>query len=506
MVAQMTQIQTQDYTSVREAAIREAQRLEHTFLTPEHMLVGLLLTPCDGGKFLERNGFTVDKVRTALEKRIGVRPGAAREDAFKYAEPPMTLRSLSITKAAEELARGYSKPVNTLHLLWAVLEERNCEATRLLTQDNGDPSGWISEIQDLLTEATTRRHQVLSFRSDDSGPSRSNHWSQKLAEACSSIGNKIVGQSSAVQRVADTLTRSWAGLLGSGRPTASFLFVGPRGSGKQTLARNVAKFLYDDPERIIKLSLDEYSDEAQAGRLLGTNTGTLAEQEGTLSKLVRESPYSVVYLEDVERAHPKAMEGLHQLLERGHVFDGRGQRVEFRDNVIVLSVVVDPEFLEGEAPLGLRKNRQESKDRQEQYERNLMPDLERVLRADTLGLVDEVVFFPPLGTSELTELLNTWSKELVHEMMQRHSIRLTINSEVFEHLIKVNEEICQGAGSLHRLFVRRVCTDCAKALLEKRICQGDNVEIRLSEGELVFERQERKRSRSRSARNSEPGA
>ncbi len=482
----MTPLHSQDLARALANATEEAHHLGHPYLSTEHLLLGLLAeTEGGGGQFLRRRGFQLRKLRTAVRNLVG------RGSRSVEGVPPPSLRTLGILRLAENLAQGYGDPVNTLHLLWSFLQDRDCDGTHLLVEGGADPAAWMAELEELLAEPTRRRPRVFSFGQGERPAAQvaeASRWRERLLAAGDRLRDHIVGQDSAVDRVADTLTRSWAGLSGAGRPMASFLFVGPRGAGKLTLARNIAGFLYGDTERVVRLSLDEFSDEMRAGRLLGTNYGGTPEQEGVLTRLVQEYPNSVVFLEDVERAHPRAMEGIHQILERGHVFDGRGQRVEFRDVVLILAVAVDPEFFEREAPVGFRLSARDVTTTQERIEREIMPELERVLRADTLGLVDEAVFFPPLGGREMTELLEGWTRELTHELAQKRNVHVTLSQEVCDLLIRRGNEMGQGAGALRRLFVREVTNALARALLENAIREGDAVEVRESEGRIVVRR------------------
>lgn len=482
----MMPLQSHDLASAMALAAEEARRLGHPFLCTEHLLLGLDAEPeGGGGRFLRSRGFQPRKLRGGVRQLVG------KGTKVFEGEPPPSLRTLQILRLAENLAVGYGEPVNTLHLLWALLQERNSDGTRMLLDGGADPATWMAELEELLAEPTRRRPRVFSFGSGERPPAQvaeASRWRERLLAAGEHLRDRIVGQDSAVARVADTLTRSWAGLLGAGRPMASFLFVGPRGAGKSTLARNLAEFLYGDSERLIRLSLDEFSDEMRSMRLLGNSFGGPTEQEGILTRAVQEYPYSVILLEDVERAHPRAMEAIHQILLRGHVIDGRGQRVEFRDNVVILSVAVDPEFFEREAPVGFRLSARDVAATQEKIERDIMPDLERVLRADTLGLVDEAVFFPPLGGREMTELLEAWTRELTRDLAQKRNVKVTLSPEVCEHLIRRGSEMGQGAGVLRRLFVREVANSLARAMLENAVREGDSVEVHEHEGHIEVRR------------------
>lgn len=483
----MSALHTQDMAAALEAARVECGLMRHPFMGAEHLLIGLAVEADGaGGQFLRARGFPPRKLRAAVRDLVG------RGRKAPEGEPPPTLRALASLRLAENLAQGYGESVNTLHLLWALLQDRDSDALRILVDAGVDPSTWAGALEELLAEPTRRRPRVFSFGLGERPPAQvaeARRWRERLLAAGEHLRERIVGQDSAVERVADTLTRSWAGLIAAGRPLASFLFAGTRGAGKSTLARNLSEFLYGDDERFIRLNMDEFSDEMRALRLIGTVHGGPGDMEGVLTRLVQEYPYSVLYLEDVDRAHPRAMEAIHQILQRGHVYDGRGQRVEFRDAVVILAISVDPEYFEGTQPVGFRLSARDSASTQERLEKVLMPELERVLRTDTLNLVDEAVFFPPLGRREMTELLESWTLELTRELAQKRDVRVTLTPSLCDYLIRRGADLGSGAGVLKRLFVREVSSSLARSMLQGQFREGDAVVV-TEEGEGVVVRRQ----------------
>lgn len=471
----MTQLYSSNLEKVKLLAKQEATKLRHEFVTAEHLLLGLLaLKDCQAALFLRRKGQTYTKVRQKLAQLLG-------RGQTKVDDPPRSLRNIMLFHSAEDFAQAYKKPIGTLHLLWAILESEASEAAQVLVEDEDEAKRWRGDIEDLLAEPTTRRPEVLSFRSKSGGEAEASKWRKRLTQSGEELKKNIVVQEAAITRIADTLTRSWAGFLGSSRPIASFLFVGPRGSGKLTLARNIARFLFNDSDRVARVSLGDFSDEGRAAQLLGSGG-----QDSLLGVLVREFPFGVIYFEDVEQAHPKAMECIHQILERGRFMTSDGQRLEFRDHIIILSLAIDAEFFKN-ASLGFRKNKFENSTSQDQYERLLMPDLEAVLRSDSLSLVDETVFFPPISDKDQATLLQTWIDSLANEMAREHNVALKVSADVKTYLIKRNEEYGHGVSSLHRLFNREVDSLLAKALLSRQIERGSSVTLRWTGQKLTLE-------------------
>ncbi|MGM9991935.1 MAG: AAA family ATPase [Candidatus Bruticola sp.] len=454
---------TSNLEKVKVASKQEAMKLRHMFVTAEHLLLAILSTrDSQAANFLRKKGISYSKVYKQIAELLG-------KGSKKQEDPPRSLRNIMLFHNAEDLAQTYNKPVGTLHLLWAILDEFSCEAAQVLVKDEDEAKSWCSDIEDLLAEPTTRRPEVLSFRSKGSSGSKNNKWRRRLSECGEELKKNVVVTESTITRIVDTLTRSWAGFLGSSRPIASFLFIGPRGSGRMTLARNLAKFLFNDLDRVYRLDLADFSEEGRAAQFIGSSG-----QESLLGILNREFPFGVIYIEGVEQAHPKVMECIHQILEKGHFMTSSGRRLDFRDHIIILSISMDAEFFKN-ANMGFRRNKDKEEDSQDQYDRLLMPDIETVLRPDTISLADETVFFPPISDKGLLKLLDTWIEELSKELKREHNLNININEAVKFYLIKKSEEVGHGATSLRRLFSREIGSFVAKAILEHTANRGDSI-------------------------------
>lgn len=487
--------QAHDVVRALELARQACLTMGHPYLCPEHLLIGVAEEETgEGGRFLRRRGITASKVKKAALALVGKGKAASDEDWT----PPPSLRALGALRLAEDMASSYSRPVNSVYLLWALLQDRDSDAASLLLSRGADLVSWSAALEELMGEPTRRRPRVFSLAAGAERPGQmaeAKRWRERLKASADTLKDKIIGQDAAVDRVSAALIRSWAGLSEAGRPLASFLFAGPRGAGKTTLAVSLAEFLFNDPERLIRLNLDEFSDELRAMRLAGHAGGSPPEQEGVLTMLAQEYPYSVLYLEDADRAHPRALDIIHQILMRGHVIDGRGQRVEFRDNVVILSVVVDPDMFEREQPVGFRLSDRHRMNAHDKMERLLLPELERALSSEALELVDDVVLFPPLGRSDMAELLEKWTNDLARHLKQRRGIKVTIRPEVHEFVIGKAEGGPEGAGTLRRIFVREVENRLAHALLEEQYHEGDWVEVLAEKGELVVRQKKRNSAR-----------
>lgn len=487
----MAPLQNQEFLDTIDYAKSICVDLRPGFFTPAHLLFSTLSHMCGAYNFLDSHCNT-QGLAQELREFMDATDKACKPKYNEVRSQPATgclssLRASRIIHRANELAERFQAKTDTLHLLWALLQEPHSLACIALVHHQNVKEGdqplpdaeslskeWSNEIEALLVRAGSNRPALMSLTSDsDKRNGQVKYWRQQLNSAGKMLLNNQVIQGSAVERVANALIRSWADVGGTDRPMASFLFVGPRGSGKRSLARNIASFLYNSPERLHSISLGDFSEQVKASILLkGEDSDAEQSQESELTRLAQEYPYSIIYLEDVERANSKTMDMIHRLLKHGHILDAQGKVVDFRGNVIVLSLSIDPMYFEREKNMGLRSNVSDNSGTQEGYERLLMEDLERVLRADTLGLVDEVVFFPPLTDDELTERAKVLVKELSDNVRRQYRIELVVEDSVYDFLMRRLRELGKNTGNLRRLFSREVSNAVAQALLANKLKAG----------------------------------
>ncbi|MBQ7503494.1 AAA family ATPase [bacterium] len=467
----MSQLYTQELIDIKEKAKAEALSLGHKFVTAEHLLLAMVCTPCQAGQeFLRPRKIDEKFLRKKLANWFSIKSDTIDSEEIEESSYPIrTLRNFMAFSDAEVFASGYNKPVSSLHLLWAILNMERSEAAKALVKDAEEAKRWREDIEKSLTAPKAANSKVFAHKHSD--------WSDRLKECAANLRGKIVGHDEAIERITDTLTRSWAGFLGSGRPTASFLFIGPRGSGKQTIARNIARYLYEDAERMLILNLGEFTDDSSISKL----------QDILFLTLGRHFPFGVIFVEGIEQANVKALECVNQILEKGHIVNSDGKRIDFDDYIVVISLVVDAEFFKDESSVGLRKtNRGQPCSTQEQYEKQLMPDIESALRSDTGSLVDEIVFFPPLNHRDQNFLLESWTNELNSELNRQYGVKLQIEQSLYTHLIKHSEEMGCGIGSLRRCFNRELVSFAAQALLEGRIKRESSPVIAYENGAAVL--------------------
>ena len=472
---------TPEFESTLERAREECRLLGHGFVGSEHLLLGLLgYRDGAAAKFLRERKFSLSRLRQEVVIQVG-----KGEGNFSRENPPPSLRALGIVRLAEESARLEGSEADSLTLLWALLRDRESDASQLLVRLGVDLASWAAAVEERIGERTRRRPRTF-FRKGErqrSLQAEMRRWKERMRGARDLLNEQMVGQSAAVDRVVSTLTRAWAGLAESRRPLASFLFLGPRGAGKATLARSLAPLLYGDEERLLRIDMEEFGGEEDADRLTGSNNEPL----GLLTSLALEYPYSIFLLESIERAHPRALAKVNQILGRGFAVDGQGQRVSFRDHVIVLSVNIDSEYMERTNPLGFRLSTRGVKD-VDVMEKELLPEVERNLGREVTEKVDEVIVFYPLEEPEFRQLLERWSRELEDKLWQRRSLKVEVTEQITRAILS---ESHSTPDARRRSFLRIVENRLAAEMLNGRLKPGDSYRLETGEaGELVIKKKE----------------
>jgi ATP-dependent Clp protease ATP-binding subunit ClpB len=289
---------------------------------------------------------------------------------------------------------------------------------------------------------------------------------QKLVKMEDRLRQRVVGQEEALQKVANAIRRSRAGLSDPRRPIGSFLFLGPTGVGKTELARALAEFLFDDEHAMIRLDMSEYMEKHSVARLIGAPPGYVGYEEGgQLTEQVRRRPYAVVLLDEIEKAHPDVFNILLQILEDGRLTDGKGRLVNFRNSVVVMTSNV------GSAAIAELEANDPARARAE-----AMDALRATFRPEFLNRVDEIVFFSPLGRAELGRIMDMQVAQAAKQLESRN-ITLELTDAAREAVFQEGFDPAYGARPLRRAIQRLVQDPLAMEILEGRILPGAHVVV-----------------------------
>ncbi|MDO5635303.1 MAG: ATP-dependent chaperone ClpB [Micrococcus sp.] len=294
---------------------------------------------------------------------------------------------------------------------------------------------------------------------------------EKLLHMEEHLGQRLIGQRDAVVAVADAVRRSRAGIADPNRPTGSFLFLGPTGVGKTELAKALAEFLFDDERAMVRIDMSEYAEKHAVSRLVGAPPGYVGYDEGgQLTEAVRRRPYSVVLLDEVEKAHPEVFDILLQVLDDGRLTDGQGRTVDFRNVILILTSNLGSQFLID--PTLDETQRRES----------VMATVRAAFKPEFLNRLDEMVQFDALSVAELGRIVEL-QVEALQERLQDRRLVLEVSEAARQWLAQTGFDPAYGARPLRRLVQREIGDRLARGILGGEIADGDTVAVDHAEGE-----------------------
>lgn len=294
----------------------------------------------------------------------------------------------------------------------------------------------------------------------------------KLLRMEEGLHQRVIGQAEAVAAVSNAVRRSRAGLQDPNRPIGSFLFLGPTGVGKTELGRALAEFLFDTEDALIRIDMSEYQEKHTVSRLIGAPPGYVGYEEGgQLTESVRRRPYSVLLLDEIEKAHPEVFNVLLQLLDDGRLTDGHGRTVDFKNTIIILTSNVGSRWIKD---LGVEAARS-----------HVMMELDQAFRPEFLNRIDAVILFRNLSRDDLAQIVDIQLRYLQALLVERH-ITVTLTDAARNYLAEAGYDPVYGARPLKRVIQRALQDPLALAVLEGRFAEGAEIRVDVREGKLTF--------------------
>ena len=311
---------------------------------------------------------------------------------------------------------------------------------------------------------------------------------EKLSRMEAELKKRIVGQDEAVQKVADAIKRSRAGISDPNRPVGSFLFLGPTGVGKTELTRALAEFLFNSDKSLIRVDMSEYMEKHSVSKMIGSPPGYVGYDEGGgLTELVRHRPYSVILFDEIEKAHPEVFNILLQVLDNGRLTDAKGRVVNFKNTVIIMTSNIGAEHIDKMSGLGFGSGHSVTADmRYEQVKDKVMGSLKDFFRPEFLNRLDEIVLFNILSPESVHNIVRM-QVDIVAKRLDEKHITLTLSDAAIEHLAKEGYNPQYGARPLKRLIQTKIMTSIANTMVNRGVMEGGKVVVDVKDGEFTFD-------------------
>jgi ATP-dependent Clp protease ATP-binding subunit ClpB len=296
---------------------------------------------------------------------------------------------------------------------------------------------------------------------------------QKLLRMEEELGKRLIGQTEAVRSVADAVRRSRSGIADPDRPTGSFLFLGPTGVGKTELAKALADFLFDDERAMVRIDMSEYGEKHSVARLVGAPPGYVGYEEGgQLTEAVRRRPYTVVLLDEVEKAHPEVFDVLLQVLDDGRLTDGQGRTVDFRNAILILTSNLGSQYL-----IDPTLSEAQKKD-------SVLEAVRASFKPEFLNRLDDIVVFTALSKDELRRIARLQTDRLAGRLRERR-LTLQVTGEALDWLAEEGNDPAYGARPLRRLVQTAIGDQLAREILAGEVLDGQTVRVDRAPGGLI---------------------
>jgi ATP-dependent Clp protease ATP-binding subunit ClpC len=314
---------------------------------------------------------------------------------------------------------------------------------------------------------------------------------QRLLELENELHKRVVSQDDAIKAISKTIRRARSGLKDPNRPMGSFLFLGPSGVGKTLLSKALAEFMFGDEDALIQIDMSEYMEKHNVSRLIGAPPGYVGYEEGgQLTERIRRRPYSVLLLDEVEKAHPDVFNMLLQIMEEGRLTDSFGRHVDFRNVVMIMTSNIGADLIKGGVvPFGLQGKGKGSSDDQNygKMKDTLMKEIERYFRPEFIGRLDDVIVFKPLSRANLEAIVEFELRKVTRRLTD-HGLKIEISTEAKEFLIDKGTNNDFGARPLRRAIEQYVEDPLSEEILRGNFKGKDLIKITIKEQEGAIEK------------------
>ncbi|MGL5149194.1 MAG: ATP-dependent Clp protease ATP-binding subunit, partial [Clostridium sp.] len=309
--------------------------------------------------------------------------------------------------------------------------------------------------------------------------------SDKLLELEEILHKRVIGQSDAIKSVARAVRRARVGLKDPKRPVGSFIFLGPTGVGKTELCKALAEVMFADENNIIRVDMSEYMEKHAISKLIGSPPGYVGfEDGGQLTEAVRRRPYSVVLLDEVEKAHPDVFNVLLQIMEDGRLTDGKGKVVDFKNTIIIMTSNVGAHTIKKQKSVGFAAEAK-SYDEYDKMKENILDELKKTFKPEFVNRIDDIIVFHKLRNKDMISIVELMLKS-INDRLRKNDIHLFFDESSKQYLVKMGEDLNYGARPLRRVITKEVEDKLSEEILKGNISIGNCIEVTSSEDGLAF--------------------
>ncbi len=306
---------------------------------------------------------------------------------------------------------------------------------------------------------------------------------EKLLHLEDELHKRVVGQDEAIRAIADAVRRSRAGLQDSRRPIGSFIFIGTTGVGKTELAKALAEFLFDDEQQMTRIDMSEYQERHTVSRLIGAPPGYVGYDEGgQLTEAVRRKPYSVVLLDEIEKAHPDVFNILLQVLDDGRLTDNKGRTVDFKNTIIIMTSNLGSQLIQ---ELFEKNGNRVTPEFLDESQREVMTMLRKTIRPEFLNRIDEIVTFTPLAQEQIEQIVGL-QFAMVAKRLAENGVQLTITPEATRWLARAGFDAMYGARPVKRAMQTYVLNELSKQILAGAVSKDHPIKVDVDNDKLIF--------------------
>jgi ATP-dependent Clp protease ATP-binding subunit ClpC len=356
-----------------------------------------------------------------------------------------------------------------------VREKKNIEETNIRSKKTN--KGVVSEIE--ITEVLSNWTGVPVYKLTSSE-------SSKLLGMEDELHKRVIGQDEAVKTVSKAIRRSRSGLKDPKRPIGSFMFLGPSGVGKTELAKTIAEFLFDKEEALIQIDMSEYMEKHSVSKLVGSPPGYVGYDEGgQLTEMVRRKPYSVILLDEIEKAHPDVFNILLQIFEDGHLTDSQGKRVDFKNTVVVMTSNLGAREIQKNTPMGFKKINTEDLSYDEIKEK-VMSELKQAFRPEFLNRVDEVIVFHKLQKKQIYSIMDLMMSR-VQQQLELQGVMIELKKSAKDLLLDKGYDSTMGARPMRRCIQNLIENPISEKLISGEVKSGQKIEVSAKDKKMRFE-------------------